>query len=81
MKAFRAILIKEFRHIFRDSRTLVLILTMPIVLVILFGYTIKNEITNTKIAVLDYSHDTYSKLFIEKMTASTYFQIVKVLNS
>lgn len=81
MKAFRAILIKEFRHIFRDSRTLVLILTMPIVLVILFGYTIKNEITNTKIAVLDYSHDTYSKLFIKKMTASTYFQIVKVLNS
>lgn len=81
MKSFRAILIKEFRHIFRDMRTLVLILTMPIVLVVLFGYTIKNEISNTKIAVLDYSNDSYSKLFIEKMTASTYFQIVKVLKS
>ncbi len=75
MKAFRAILIKEFRHIFRDMRTLVLVISMPVVLVILFGYTIRNEITNTKIAVLDYSKDTYSKLLIEKMTASTYFEV------
>lgn len=81
MKSFKAILVKEFRHIFRDMRTLILIIAMPIVLVILFGYTIRNEISNTKIAVLDYSHDSYSKLLIEKMTASTYFNIKKVLNS
>lgn len=81
MKSFKAILIKEFRHIFRDMRTLILIFTMPIVLVILFGYTIKNEIANTEIAVLDYAHDTYSRLLIKKMTASTYFKITKVLNS
>ncbi len=81
MKSFKAILIKEFRHIFRDMRTLILIIAMPIILVILFGYTIRNEISNTKIAVLDYSHDTYSKLLLEKMTASTYFKITKVINS
>lgn len=81
MKSFRAILIKEFRHIFRDMRTLILIFTMPIVLVILFGHTIKNEISTTEIAVLDYANDTYSRLLIEKMTASTYFKITKNLNS
>ncbi|NLJ82882.1 MAG: ABC transporter permease [Bacteroidales bacterium] len=81
MKAFKAILIKEFRHIFRDMRTLVLVISMPVVLVILFGYTIRNEITNTKIAVLDYSKDTYSKLLIEKMTASTYFEVQRTLSS
>ncbi len=81
MEAFKAILIKEFRHIFRDIRTLALIFMMPIVLVVLFGYTIRNEITNIKIAVLDYSQDTYSKLLLEKMTASTYFKVTKQLNS
>ncbi len=81
MESFKAILIKEFRHIFRDVRTLVLIFAMPIVLVVLFGHTIRNEISNIKIAVLDYSQDTYSKLLIEKMTASTYFKLTKQLNS
>ena len=81
MKSFKAILVKEFRHIFRDVRTLILIFTMPIVLVILFGYTIKNEIVDTEIAILDYSKDSYSKLFIEKMTSSTYFKINTVLDA
>lgn len=81
MKSFRAILKKEFWHIFRDARTLALIFIMPIVLVLLFGYTIKNEISNTDIAVLDYSNDKYSKELINKMTVSTYFNLVKTLHS
>lgn len=77
---FRAILTKEFRHIFRDGRTLVMVFAIPVVMVILFGYAISNEIKNTKIAILDHSHDGMSRALIEKVTSTNYFQNIKVLH-
>ncbi len=74
-RRFVAILQKEFRHILRDPMTLLFVLLMPIVLVMLFGYTIKNEINNTNIAVLDYSQGTHSRELINSLTASGYFSI------
>jgi ABC-2 type transport system permease protein len=70
-----AILQKEFRHILRDPMTLLFVLLMPVVLVMLFGYSIKNEINNANIAVLDYSQSTHSKQLIKNMTASGYFSV------
>ena len=55
--------------------TLLFVLLMPVVLVMLFGYSIKNEINNANIAVLDYSQSTYSKQLIKNMTASGYFSV------
>lgn len=76
MKELRMILHKEFIHIFRDKITLFLVLAMPIALVLLFGFTISSEIRNAKISVLDQAKDTQSKLFIDKLSASGYFQQV-----
>lgn len=70
------ILRKEFIHIFRDKISLFLVLSMPIVLVLLFGFTISTEIRNAKISVLDQSKDRQSQELIEKIVASGYFQIV-----
>jgi len=55
--------------------TLLFVLLMPVVLVMLFGYSIKNEINNANIAVLDYSQSTHSKQLIKNMTASGYFTV------
>ncbi|MDL2254687.1 ABC transporter permease [Bacteroidales bacterium OttesenSCG-928-J16] len=79
MKGFRAILIKEFQHIFRDGRTLVMVFVIPVVMIILFGYAISNEIKNTKIAILDHARDPLSAALIEKVTSTNYFQNIKVL--
>lgn len=76
MKELGMILKKEFWHIFRDKITLFLVLSMPIVLVLLFGFTISTEIRNAKIAILDYAMDQRSSELIEKISASGYFQIV-----
>ncbi|NPA35885.1 MAG: ABC transporter permease [Chlorobi bacterium] len=81
MKSFRAFVIKEFKHIFRDVRTLVILFGMPIVLVVLFGFAITTEINNAKIAVLDLAHDNYSHRLLDKISSSGYFNIADDLQS
>ncbi|RLD58048.1 MAG: ABC transporter permease [Bacteroidetes bacterium] len=81
MKTFLAFVNKEFKHIFRDKRTLIILFGMPIVLVVLFGFAITTEINNAKIAVLDYSHDTYSQKLQHKIASSGYFDITDNLQS
>ena len=67
---------KEFTHIFRDKITLFLVLAIPIMLVLLFGFTISTDIRHANISVLDLSADSQSKALIEKITASGYFEVV-----
>ncbi len=81
MKPFLAFVSKEFKHIFRDRRTLIILFGMPVVLVTLFGFAITTEINNAPIAVLDLSHDSYSRKLIDKVSASGYFVIEKELQS
>jgi ABC-2 type transport system permease protein len=81
MRAFLAILQKEFIHIGRDRISLFLVLAMPIALILLFGFTISTEIKNARISILDQSKDTQSKQLIEQITASGYFQVVNFLDN
>lgn len=57
MKQFIIFVKKEFRHIFRDRKSLLIIILMPIVQIILFGFALTNEIKNSNIAVLDNAKD------------------------
>jgi len=81
MKAFVAILQKEFIHILRDRISLFLVLAMPVALILLFGFTISTEIRNAKISILDQSKDSESAQLIENIAASGYFQIVNFLDT
>ncbi|HHU46391.1 MAG TPA: ABC transporter permease [Bacteroidales bacterium] len=81
MRELLMILRKEFIHIWRDRITLLLVLALPIVLVLFFGFTISTEIKNAKISVLDLSNDSKSKILLNKIAASNYFQIVSYPNS
>ncbi len=66
---------KEFYHIFRDKRTLLILFGMPVIMIILFGYAIRNDLGSSKIAVIDEAHDRYSQRLIAKLDASPYFQV------
>jgi ABC-2 type transport system permease protein len=76
MKELIAILQKELIHIYRDKVSLFLVLAMPLVLILLFGFTISTEIRNAKISVCDLAQDAQSKVLIDAFRASGYFQIV-----
>ncbi len=80
MKAFFAFVRKEFYHILRDWRTLLVLIGMPIAQIVLFGFALSNEVKNTRVTILDQSKDEYSRALIEEVSASRYFDIVGTLN-
>lgn len=81
MRTLKAVILKEFCHIIRDKKSLLVILLMPIVLVILFGFAIRTEIRDAKIAVLDSAHDELSTGLTNKLVSSGYFILDKSINS
>ncbi len=81
MKRFGAFLIKEFYHIFRDKRTMLILFGMPLAQVLLFGYVITNEIKDAEIAILDYSKDEITQQITTKLLSSGYFIAAKNLQN
>ncbi|MFN3664657.1 MAG: ABC transporter permease [Sediminibacterium sp.] len=75
MKQFLSFVKKEFLHILRDKRTLFILLGMPIVQIIIFGFALTNEVKNEGIAVLDLSKDLSSNALVKEMDASRYFEL------
>lgn len=81
MKTLLAFITKEFIHILRDKRTLLVLLGMPIAQIILFGFTITNEITNANIAILDRSKDSESQKITNRLLSSNYFRLQSNISS
>lgn len=81
MKTFIAFIKKEFHHIFRDKRTLLVLFGMPIAQLFLFGYAITTEIKNASIAILDFAHNTTSMDLSNAIAASEYFTIEEDVQS
>jgi ABC-2 type transport system permease protein len=81
MKQFTSFVKKEFYHIFRDRRTMFILLGMPIVQIIIFGFALTNEVKNSKVAILDYSKDEASISLTQEIAASRYFDIERNLNN
>lgn len=72
---------KEFLHIWRDKRTMFILLGMPVVQIIIFGFALTNEVKNSKIAVLDQSKDVATASLINELDASRYFDVEQNLLS
>ncbi len=81
MKRFRAFVRKEFYHILRDWRTLIILFGMPFIQIMLFGFAITNEIKSANIAILDLSKDQYTQEITNKIMASDYFILYKNLDN
>jgi len=81
MKRFMAFVKKEFLHIFRDYRTLIILFGLPAVQILVFGYAVRTDISNAGIAVLDLSHDEITTDITNKLESSGFFRIVYSLHS
>ncbi|HZJ22526.1 MAG TPA: ABC transporter permease, partial [Anaerolineales bacterium] len=66
---------KEFIQIFRDPRTLALILVMPIIQLFLLGYAATTNVKNVPIAVWDQSRSPESRSLLDAFRAADYFTI------
>lgn len=81
MRQFIAFLKKEFNHILRDPWTMAILLLLPVMMVLLFGYAISTEVKNTGIAVYDPSKDAATERIISLLGRSSYFRVTAVLDS
>jgi ABC-2 type transport system permease protein len=81
MKEFLGFVKKEFLHIIRDPRTLVVLFGMPVAQILIFGFVIRNEIQNVSIAVLDKSKDPVTLEITNKLLASGFFRLDKYLTA
>lgn len=81
MRPFISFVRKEFYHIFRDPRTMLILLAMPIVQIILFGFAISTEVKNSRLAIYDPSQDALTHLITQKIGASEYFTLTSFLKS
>jgi ABC-2 type transport system permease protein len=76
---FLAFVKKEFFHIWRDKRTMFILLGMPIVQIVIFGFALTNEVKNANIAILDNSKDAATASLTAQLDASRYFALEKNL--
>ncbi|MGD2033909.1 MAG: ABC transporter permease [Bacteroidales bacterium] len=81
MKRFSAFVIKEFRHLGRDVRTILIISLIPVIQLMLFGHVITTEIKDAGIAILDPSKDEISIAVTNKLLSSGYFVLETEIES
>ncbi|NOT75247.1 MAG: ABC transporter permease [Cyclobacteriaceae bacterium] len=81
MKQFYFFVQKEFYHLLRDPRTMLILFGMPLMLILIFGFALTNEVKNTRIAILDNSKDPVTAEIIQQLEASRYFDNVQNVNS
>ncbi len=81
MNRFTGFVKKEFLHIIRDKRTMLILFGIPIVQILLFGYVLTNEIKDANIAILDHSKDETTARITNKLLSSGYFRLQSTIES
>lgn len=81
MKQLLSFIRKEFYHILRDKPTIMILLLMPVIQIILFGFALTTEVKDTRVAVLIPEHDEVTTKLVERINASAYFDVVKIIHS
>jgi ABC-2 type transport system permease protein len=79
MSALLGLLRKEGYHIRRDRRTLAVIVLMPVVQVVLFGFAIRTDVTDVRLAIVDPAPDYATLALRSRLAATDVFRTVAVL--
>ena len=75
----RELVRKEFIQLFSDKRNRRIMLIFPFIQMLIFGYVVNYDITNIRVAVLDYSKTYESRKLIESFTGSNIFHITNIV--
>ena len=79
--AFLGLLYKETRHILRDRRTLAVIILMPIIQVVLFGYAIRTDVEDIRLVIVDPAPDAATYALRNRLDGAGLFRIVAIERS
>lgn len=76
MNVFAAFVRKEFFHIFRDRRTMLILLVMPVLMIVIFGFALSNEINNIDVAIVSSQRSETVRQLVTHFEANPYFTVV-----
>ena len=79
MKQFFSFVLKETKHITRDKRTMLMLFGMPIVMMLLFGFAVTNDVRNVRVVIVMSNADNATQQVADRLAASEYFTITKVV--
>jgi len=77
----RAMFGKEFRHILRDTRSLIMALFLPMFQMLLFGYALNLDVDRIPTLIYDGDHSADSRALIERFRGSRFFEIEGYTNN
>jgi ABC-2 type transport system permease protein len=75
-RKINAIMRKEYYHLIRDPRSLILAFIIPLSLILLFGYALSLDVNNVETVVVDYDRTDMSRDLIRHLGGSPYFHIL-----
>jgi len=79
MTALGGLLRKEWFHIRRDRRTATVLVALPVVQVLLFGYAIRTDVNDVRLAVVDPAPNSVTLTIRNRFAAAGVFRIVAVV--
>ena len=79
MKQFFSFVLKETKHIARDKRTMLMLFGMPIVMMLLFGFAVTNDVRNVRVVIVMSNADNATQQVADRLAASEYFTLTKVV--
>lgn len=81
MSIFASLVKKETLHIVRDFRTLTIVLIMPVVLLLLFGFAISTEVNNINVVAVVNQHTDQTRDVLERLRVNPYFTFKGIVSS
>jgi len=75
MRRLRALMRKEFTHMRRDPRTLMMIFIMPVLQLLLLGYATNTDVKNVPTVVFDHDNNQQSRALLDAYRATGYFSL------
>jgi ABC-2 type transport system permease protein len=67
---------KEFRSVFRDPRMRMVILGLPVIQTLIFGYAVTLDVRHVRLAVIDHDQTPASRALVARFTGSSYFDAI-----
>lgn len=71
-----AIVVKEFKHLGRDPRALVMVILTPVIQLLLFAYAVSFDVDHVPTIVVDLDQTVDSRNYVEQYAASSFFEVV-----
>lgn len=73
MSIFRSLIQKEALHLVRDVRTMTVVLVMPLILLLLFGFAISTEVNDVRVVAVVQQHSDTTRQLLERIRSNPYF--------